>query len=91
MLAFNISNKSVDLGPVLLSHAIRNQMHIVRLNKPEGPGIDDVSNWVLFSKSLKALDIPGFQGHIASLPPQTEALRWTDDYSNLFQVLRKRR
>src|SRR5262249_43725650 len=90
VLAFNISNKSLDLSPVLLSHARRNNLFIVRLNKPQGPGVDDVSNWILMSASRRSLDLPGFQGHIAALPPPDQALRWTDDYSNLFEVLRKR-
>jgi hypothetical protein len=89
VLAFNISNKSLELSPVLLSHALRNKMSIVRLNRPQGPGIDDVSNWILISGSRQSLDIPGFQGHIATLPSPDQALRWTDDYSNLFEVLRK--
>jgi len=90
VLAFNISNKSLDLSPVLLSHALRNNMFMVRLNKPQGPGVDDVSNWILMSASRRSLDLPEFRGHIAALPPPDQALRWTDDYSNLFEVLRKR-
>ena len=90
VLAFNITNKSLDLSPVLLSHAMRNQMSIVRLNKPQGPGVDDLSNWILISKNPGSLDIPGFQEHLASLPSPDEALRWTDDYSSLFQLLNKR-
>ncbi|HKD78781.1 MAG TPA: hypothetical protein VKH81_03760 [Candidatus Angelobacter sp.] len=90
VLAFNITNKAIDLRPVLLSHALRHQMSIVRLNRPQGPGIDDLSDWILISKNPKSLDIPGFQGHLAALPSPDEALRWTDDYSNLFELLRKR-
>jgi hypothetical protein len=90
VLAFNITNKSLDLSPVLLSHAMRNQMSIVRLNKPEGPGVDDLSNWILISRNLRSLDIPGFQNHLAILPSPDQALRWTDDYSSLFQLLSKR-
>ena len=90
VLAFNITNKSLDLSPVLLSHAMRNQMSIVRLNKPQGPGVDDLSNWILISKNPRSLVIPGFQDHLASLPSPDEALRWTDDYSSLFQLLNKR-
>jgi hypothetical protein len=90
VLAFNISNKSIDLSRVLANHALRNKMYVIRLNKPQGPGLDDLSNWMLLSRSRKALEVPGFQGHIASLPLPESVLRWTDDYSNVFQVLRKR-
>jgi len=90
VLAFNVTNKSVDLRPVLLSHAMHNHMNLIRLCRPQGPRVDDTSDWILLSRNHKMLELLSFQGHVAPMPPFKDALRWTDDYSNLFQVLRKR-
>jgi hypothetical protein len=84
VIAFNISNRSLDLTPVLLSHAIRQKMYIIRLYKPEA-GL--ASDWVLLSRNPRVLEIPAFADHIASMPSADATLRWTDDYSNLFQIL----
>jgi hypothetical protein len=89
VLAFHISNRSLDLAPVLLGHAMRHKMYIIRLYRPEGTQIGDKSDWLLLSRSFKVLANPAFAEHVATMPPAKAALLWTDDYSNLFKVLRK--
>jgi len=88
VLAVHISNRSLDLSPVLLGHAMRHKMYIIRLWKPQGPLIGDTSDWLLLSRNLNVLKIPAFADHLAAMPPARSALLWTDDYSNLFKVLR---
>jgi hypothetical protein len=62
-------------------------MYIIRLYKP---GTAFASDWVLLSRNARVLEIPAFADHIASMPSGNAALRWTDDYSNLFQILGER-
>jgi hypothetical protein len=88
VLAFNITNRWLDLAPVLLAHAKRHKMYIIRLWKPQATQLDGTSDWVLLSRNLKVLTIPAFADHVARMPSAKMALLWTDDYSNLFRVLR---
>jgi len=90
VLAFNISNRSLDLAPVVLALSKRHKMYIIHLWKPEGPQIGDKTNWLLLSRNLNVLKIPAYADHVAPMPPGRSALLWTDDYSNLFRVLRVR-
>jgi len=90
VLAFNISNRNLDLAPVVLALAKRHKVYIIRLWKPQGPQMGDKTDWLLLSRNLKVLTIPAFADHVARMPSATEALLWTDDYSNLFRVLRAR-
>jgi len=69
---------------------MRHKMYIIRLFRPQGPQIGDKSDWLLLSRNLNVLKIPAYADHVAPMPPARSALLWTDDYSNLFKVLRGR-
>ena len=88
VLAFHISNKMLDLSPVLATLAAHNHLAAVRLRKRRSDDFGERSDWVLLARDPKALALESFQGHIDSLPPPDPKLLWTDDFSNLFRVLR---
>jgi hypothetical protein len=87
VLAFHISNNTLDLRPVLLGLALRNHLSWVRLYKNNPFDSEERSNWVLMSRNPDALALTTFRGHIAPMPASAAAVLWTDDYSNLFHVL----
>ncbi|HYL61698.1 MAG TPA: hypothetical protein VE077_03675 [Candidatus Methylomirabilis sp.] len=82
VLAFNISNRFLDLAPVLRGAAAAQDMAIAEVDEV------GVSNWVLLSANPAMLQIPGLRG--VAKPPAADrrSITWTDDYSNVFQVLR---
>jgi hypothetical protein len=88
ILAFHISNKMLDLSPVLAALAAHNHLAAVRLHKGHSTDMGERSDWILLSKNPNALAIAAFHDHLDSMPPADSKLVWTDDYSNLFAVLR---
>ena len=88
VLAFHISNRVLDLRRVLAGLVIRNQLYCVRLHNERAADVDGYSDWVLIARNPEVLRRPAFQGHIAEMPPPESAILWTDDYSNLVQILK---
>jgi hypothetical protein len=83
VLAVHISNKMLDLAPIMVAQARENRLHLVRVHRFSSNRSQ--SDWVFFSRDPKALS--GLQSR-SPLPPPDNAVFWTDDYSNLFRVLR---
>jgi len=89
ILALHVSNRYLDLVPV-----------VARLAEELGVGYSVIdteadvrrhewsSTWVLLSRARDVLATPAIAGAAATLPPQPAPL-WRDDFSNLFQALRR--
>jgi hypothetical protein len=86
VLAFHISNRNLDLRPVLAAHAIASHLYLLRTFG----GTDTKSDWVFLSASQQPLLLSSLRAQAASMPAAGEALLWTDDDSSLLQVLRWR-
>jgi hypothetical protein len=90
IIAVHITNTYLDLRPVLKRVAEHFSLHYLLMHTDGDNTITTYSDWVLLSRDDKVL---------ASLPPSAGGLRsralrenlpiWTDDYSNLFWVLRR--
>ncbi len=93
ILAFHISNRYFDLAPVIRSLAELDPRAgrtavLISSGSNERQGTDS-SDWVLITANRDFLNLKGVQNAIKpwssrDLPP----LLWTDDYSNLFHLLR---
>lgn len=89
VLALNISNRYLQLAPVVLAgaEAIGFQARFI-LN----PGNEDLgtftSHWAILSRDPGLFDKALLAPKIDASPQPAEAIEWTDDYSNLFRVLR---
>jgi hypothetical protein len=87
-LAFHISNRYLDLQPVLRGEA-QASGRTARLVKTPGDSLHDIfsASWVLVASPA-----PGFSEEIETASTDlngTRAVRlWTDNYSNLYQILR---
>jgi len=88
VLVFHISNRMLDLSPVVATLAAYNHLSAVRLHNPRGTDLADKSDWILLAHNRDALAFNSFLGHLDSLPVADPRMLWTDDYSNLFRVLR---
>ena len=92
MIATNISNRRLDLRPVFWQLAQHFDMHmgIVQVMPQQGSNAaSGGSVWVLLTRNPALLQAPGLVEHLGSLEGFRRDTRlWTDDYSNLFQLLR---
>jgi spermidine synthase len=82
IIAAHITNTYLDLRPVLGGLAQHMQLNYVFVHSSGDNRVTMYNDWVLLSKSsvLRRLDWQ---------PEPSRSIRlWTDDYSNLFQVLR---
>jgi len=89
VIAAHISNRYLDLQPVFWKLAEEYDLEMVRVNTVAGVEGDFPSEWLLLTRNKDILEIPeikmraqDYAGYSTSIP------LWTDNYSNLFQILR---
>lgn len=89
ILAVHISNRYLDLDPVVRGLADALGMTVVRIDDSESNDMVWQSDWMLLARDESVLAAPEIQG-AASEPPEAESLYplWTDAYSNLLQVFK---
>jgi len=89
VLALHISNLHLNLQPVVWQLA--DYYHLEgALIESRGNGENSLdATWMLLTRNKAFLQQPGLAGHASQRAPGTPGLQlWTDDYSNLFQILR---
>ena len=94
MIAIHISNLHFDLRPVTDALAESCGLSAITLNAPgtkdpvtgQQSPVDPSSIWVLLSRDAAALDSTRFAEIAAA--KQGRRVLWTDDFSNLFEVLK---
>ena len=90
VIAVHISNRFVDLRPVLWKVAERFALHPAWFHAPQDERIGSPNDWVLLDLDHAMLDVP--QVKEAIKPTQSfgsSVALWTDDYSNMFRILRR--
>lgn len=80
VVAFNISNRYLNLAPVVAGLAESYHLQSRRV-------CDGLSLWILLSKNPAMLDLPHLAEKSGPILGIKSPLLWTDDYSNLFQVV----
>ncbi len=90
IIAAHISNRHLDLRPVFWQLAQEFGLDIVQVNRPASSGKDNFSSeWILLTRNPALLEPPAIKSHAISFDGYTTAIKlWTDDYSNLFQILK---
>jgi len=90
IVAFHVSNRFLDLVPVVARIARENGAHAVVVYDTAEEGSDKTqTDWVLVSRDRSTLDAPEIRAAGAQAPEEREDWRtWTDDYSNLVQILK---
>jgi hypothetical protein len=90
ILATHISNRHLNLQPVFWQLAREYGLSIVLIDRPARPNDDGYpSQWVLLARDPALLQIPAIQEYAISFDTYSTSIRlWTDDYSNLFQILK---
>jgi spermidine synthase len=89
VLAAHITNLHLDLQPVFWQLAQYYDLNLVRIEYKGDSNGGYASHWILLSHDPKVLDIPPIQARAVDLNGYSTDVRlWTDDYSNLFQILK---
>ena len=92
IVAFHVSNRFLDLIPVVTRLAHEHGAHAVLVSDDPDDEEDSVrsrSDWVLVSRDPAALKRPAIVDAGARPPEDRPEWRtWTDDYSNLIQILK---
>jgi spermidine synthase len=86
LLVFHISNRFLDLGPVLANIASSLDLSARRFDDEEEDSAHgkDQSDWVVIARNKKAFEPIDFDARWKPLSATAGAAPWTDDYSDLF-------
>jgi SAM-dependent methyltransferase len=90
VLAFNITNRYLDLEPVVAEAAAANGFTgVVVDDAGEEEDYYSPSLWIVVSRAPALFDLPNFQDKfaVAKLKRKPGFRGWTDDYSNIVQIL----
>jgi SAM-dependent methyltransferase len=91
VIAFHVSNRFLSLPPVVERLATEHGVHAVLISDNGKEGDDDhtTTDWVLISGDPAALEAPEIKAASPEAPEEKAGWRtWTDDYSNLVQILK---
>jgi hypothetical protein len=89
IISAHISNRHLDLQPVFWQLAGYYDLSIRRVNYPGDANGGYSSQWILLARDPALLEIPAIQERAVDLDGySTDIKLWTDDYSNLFQILK---
>jgi len=89
VLALHITNPSLDLASVVAASAEAWGASGLVITDPGYPELESSqSTWALVAQDPVALDIPEVTSRGQPLAIRTDLRTWTDDYSNLFAILR---
>ncbi len=89
IIAAHITNLHLDLQPVFWQLAQDYGLSIARVNYEGDSNGGYASHWILLSRDPAALEIPAIRARAVDLSGYSTDVRlWTDDYSNLFQILK---
>jgi hypothetical protein len=89
IIAAHITNLHLDLQPVFWQLSQFYDLSIARVEYEGDPNGGYASHWMLLSRDPALLDVEPIQAHAADLKGYSTTVRlWTDDYSNLFQILK---
>jgi SAM-dependent methyltransferase len=87
VIAFHVSNRFLDLKPVLLQIAEKLGLQFAFLHEDDANG-GTTSDWVLLTHNKSILARKEIVAITQPVIPQPGWRLWTDDYNNLLQVLR---
>ncbi|MFZ3322870.1 MAG: fused MFS/spermidine synthase [Usitatibacter sp.] len=87
VIAFHVSNRFLDLKPVLLAIAQAQKLEYANLFDSGETG-GTTSDWVLLTRNKAFLLQPSIVEVTEPVAPHPDWGLWTDDYSNLRQVLK---
>ncbi len=89
VIAFHLTNRYLDLVPVVGALARAQHMQAVWIRDEGDNALASRSDWVLVSTDGELLAKPRIAEAAAPIESRPDWRPWTDDFNNLFQVLRR--
>jgi SAM-dependent methyltransferase len=87
VIVFHVSNRFLDLKPVLLAIAEKQGLEYAYLHE-SGESGGTTSDWVALTKDKSFILKPSIVEITEPVAPRPDWRLWTDSYSNLFQVFK---
>jgi spermidine synthase len=88
VIAFHVTNRYVDLIPVVEALAKAAGLHVVHIADDAEESTASRSDWLLLSDSRELLDKPELAEFASEIASRPDWRLWTDDFNNLLQVLK---
>ncbi|MGC1379137.1 MAG: hypothetical protein WA821_23105 [Anaerolineales bacterium] len=89
ILAVSVSSRHINLLPVLWQVAKYYNLKMVFIPTESDGQMVFTSNWVLLARDPTLLEVPAIARHVIPMTNYISMVPlWTDDFSNLFQILR---
>ncbi|HKG55198.1 MAG TPA: hypothetical protein VKB04_13130 [Anaerolineales bacterium] len=89
IIAAHITNLHLDLQPIFWKLAQYYHLSMVRVNYDGDSKGGYISHWILLTRDPALLKVPAILKHTVDLSGYSNSIKlWTDDYSNLFQILK---
>jgi SAM-dependent methyltransferase len=88
VIAFHVTNRYLDLVPVVegIAHAL--DLHATWVSDPGNDPLGNPSSWVLLAKDPDRLNHPRLTEAALAIDARRDWRLWTDDFNNLVQVLK---
>ena len=89
VIALHVSNSHLALAPVVAGIAAELGLQVAFIADPgiESDASTSASDWVLLADDRRVLDLPLIREAATPIPQRPGMRTWTDDYSNILQVL----
>jgi len=88
IIAFHVTNRYLDLIPVVAGLAEAQGMHAVLIYDDSDEGVTSISDWVLVTDDAKSLEPPQISDVSVPVEPRSDLKLWTDDFNNIVRVLK---
>ena len=88
VIAFHVTNRYLDLIPVVEGIAHELGLHALWISDPGADPLGNSSNWVLIAKDPARLNDPRLVDASTAIGARRDWRVWTDDFNNLVQVLK---
>jgi SAM-dependent methyltransferase len=88
VIAFHVTNRFLNLPPVVKRIAQDLGLHAVLIEDDAKEGDLSSTDWVLVTRDKTLLERPEIAGHTAPIDDIPGLRVWTDDYNNLFRILK---
>jgi len=89
VIAFHVTNRFLDLAPVVGELARTQKLHVLRIDDDGGSNnLASRSDWILLSANSSLLADPLLADAASAIAPRPGLRLWTDDFNNMVQLLK---
>ena len=88
IIAFHVTNRFLALAPVVQKLALDQGLHVALIHDTAENVPLRATDWVLVAKDARLLEQPAIRNATRAIAPIPGLGVWTDDFNNLFQVIK---